>query len=222
VIEITKKQLAKMIDHTNLKPNTDRYDINQLCLEAKKYGFYAVCVNPTYVSMAKAMLNDTDVKVDSVVGFPLGYTPTEVKAFETAKLIENGADEIDVVINIIFVKQRNYTQVRDDIKAVVEAANGKIVKVILETCYLTDKQIIRACKLSKEAGAHFVKTSTGFGPSGAIVEHVKLMRETVGGEMGVKAAGGIRTFDDVIKMIEAGANRIGTSSGVEIIEGFKK
>lgn len=211
-----------MIDHTNLKPNTDRYDINQLCLEAKKYGFYAVCVNPTHVSIAKAMLNDTDVKVDSVVGFPLGYTLTEVKAFETAKLIENGADEIDMVINIIFVKQRNYTQVRDDIKAVVEAANGKIVKVILETCYLTDKQIIRACKLSKEAGAHFVKTSTGFGPSGAIVEHVKLMRETVGEEMGVKAAGGIRTFDDVIKMIEAGANRIGISSGVEIIEGFKK
>ncbi len=221
MIEITKKQLAKMIDHTNLKPNADRYDINQLCLEAKKYGFFAVCVNPTHVLIAKAMLNDTGVKVDSVVGFPLGYTPTEVKAFETAKLIENGADEIDMVINMIFVKQRNYTQVRDDIKAVVEAAKGKIVKVILETCYLTDKQIIRACKLSKEAGAHFVKTSTGFGPSGAIAKHVELMRETVGEEMGVKAAGGIRTFDDAIKMIEAGANRIGTSSGVAIIEEFK-
>jgi deoxyribose-phosphate aldolase len=221
MVKITKKQLAKMIDHTNLKPNIDRYDISKLCLEAKKYGFYAVCVNPIHVSLAHELLRDTDVKVDSVVGFPLGYTLTKVKALETAKLIEDGANEIDMVINMIFLKQRNYAQVRNDIKAVVEAANGKIVKVILETCYLTDKQIIRACKLSKEAGAHFVKTSTGFGPSGAIIEHVKLMRETVGEEMGVKAAGGIRTFDDAIKMIEAGANRIGTSSGVEIIEGFK-
>ena len=222
MIEITKKQLTKMIDHTNLKPTATKQDIVNLCEEAKRYKFYTVCINPTHVSIAKAMLNDTNVKVDSVVGFPLGYTPTEVKAFETAKLIEDGADEIDMVINIIFLKQRDYSIVRDDIKAVVEVAKGKTVKVILETCYLTDKQIVKACKLSKEAGAHFVKTSTGFGPLGAKVEHVKLMRETVGEEMGVKAAGGIRTFDDAIKMIEAGANRIGTSSGVAIIEGFKK
>ncbi|GAH56180.1 unnamed protein product, partial [marine sediment metagenome] len=186
------------------------------------YGFCAVCISPMYVSLAHELLKDTDVKVDSVAGFPLGYTFTKVKAFETKKLIESGADETDMVINLIALKQKNYSLVLDDIKAVVKAAKGKTVKVILETCYLTDKQIIKACKLSKEAGAHFIKTSTGFGPSGAKVEHVKLMRETVGEKMGVKAAGGIRTFDDAIRFIKAGANRIGTSSGVAIIEGFEK
>lgn len=222
MIEITKKQLSKMIDHTNLKPDATQQDIINLCKEAKKYGFCAVCISPMYVSLAHELLKDTDVKVDSVAGFPLGYTFTKVKAFETKELIDSGADEIDMVINLVALKQKNYSLVLDDIKAVVKAAKGKTVKVILETCYLTDKQIIKACKLSKEAGAHFVKTSTGFGPSGAKVEHVKLMRETVGEKMGVKAAGGIRTFNDAIRFIKAGANRIGTSSGVAIIEGFEK
>lgn len=222
MVEITKKQLSKMIDHTNLKPNATDQDIINLCEEAKKYGFCAVCVNPTYVSLAHKLLKDTNVNVDSAVGFPLGYTFKEVKSFETEKLINSGANEIDMVINIIALKQKNYSLILDDIKAVVEAARGNIVKVILETCYLDNDEIIKACQLCKESGAHFVKTSTGFGPSGAKVEDVKLMRQTVGKDLGVKAAGGIKTLDDAIRMIEAGANRIGTSNGVAIIEGFKK
>ena len=215
-----KEELAKFIDHTNLKPNATRDDIKKLCDEALKYGFYAVCVNPYRVKDARDFLKGSDVKIAAVVGFPLGATYPEVKVQETIMAIKDGAEEIDMVMNIGAMKDGDYDAVYNDIRAVVEAAHsmGAKVKVILETCYLTQEEIAKACEIAVRADADFVKTSTGFGAWGAREEDVKLMRKTVGPEIGVKAAGGIRTAAEAIKMLEAGANRIGASRSVEIIE----
>ena len=209
---------SKYIDHTLLKATATKPEIFNLCAEANKYHFASVCVNPGYVSLAHELLNGTDVKVCTVIGFPLGANTSEVKAFETTKAIADGADEVDMVINVGLAKEHDFDGVYEDIKAVVDAANGVLVKVIIETCYLNDEEKVEVCKKAKEAGADFVKTSTGFGTGGATVADVKLMRETVGDIMGVKASGGIRTKADFLAMIEAGANRIGCSAGTKIME----
>jgi deoxyribose-phosphate aldolase len=221
-LTISKEQLAGMIDHTLLKPTTTKKDIMRLCREAKKYRFAAVCVNPTYVSLAAKLLKNTDVKVCTVIGFPLGATTTEVKAFETENAIKNGAQEVDMVINIGMLKSGNYGFVKRDIEAVVKAAGDAITKVIIETCYLSDKEKVKACMLAKKAGADYVKSSTGFGSRGATIADVRLMRKIVGKKMGVKAAGGIRTFEDAVAMIKAGATRIGTSHAMSIMAEAKK
>ncbi len=215
-----REELAKYIDHTNLKAYASTEEIKKLCDEAKEYGFYAVCVNPYRVKDAAEFLKGTDIKIASVVGFPLGATFTEAKVQETIMAINNGAKEIDMVINIGALKDGDYEFVEKDIREVVNAAHGAgaIVKVIIETCYLTDDEKRKACELAKNAGADFVKTSTGFGTAGAKVEDVKLMREVVGDEMGVKAAGGIHTAEEAIEMIKAGATRIGASRSVQIVE----
>ncbi len=215
-----REELAKYIDHTNLKAYASKEEIKKLCDEAKEYGFYAVCVNPYRVKDAAEFLKGTDIKIASVVGFPLGATFIEAKVQETIMAINNGANEIDMVINIGALKDGDYEFVEKDIREVVNAAHsaGAIVKVIIETCYLTDEEKRKACELAKNAGADFVKTSTGFGTAGAKVEDVKLMREVVGNEMGVKAAGGIHTAEEAIEMIKAGATRIGASRSVQIVE----
>lgn len=213
-----------MIDHTLVKPTAIREAIKKLCTEAEKHGFSCVCVNPTYVSLAAQLLKGTDVKVCSTVGFPFGVTLPAVKAFEAWRAVENGAREIDMVINLGALKSGDYEAVRRDIEMVVgvkRSCEDVLVKVIIETEYLTDREKVLACKIAKEAGADFVKTSTGL-VGGATVEDVRLMRETVGGDMGVKAAGGIRTLKDALAMIRAGANRIGTSTAVAIIEEFRE
>ncbi|MDO5725384.1 MAG: deoxyribose-phosphate aldolase [Tissierellia bacterium] len=215
-------QINKYIDHTLLKADAQKEDIKKLCEEAKEYNFYAVCVNGYWVKDCYEILKDTDVKVAAVVGFPLGQMTTEAKAFETKKAIEDGATEIDMVINIGELKAKNYDAVKKDIEEVVKAANENIVKVIIETCYLNDEEKIKACELSKAAGAHFVKTSTGFGTSGATVEDVKLMKQTVGDNLKVKASGGVRDLEGAKSMIDAGAERIGASSGIKIIEEWNK
>lgn len=208
---------SKLIDHTLLKQDAVRQDIEKLCEEAKQYNMKSVCVNPTWVQLAKEQLQDSDVLVCTVIGFPLGATTTEVKVFETKNAIQNGAEEIDMVINIGALKNMDYEFVYEDIEKVVEAAEGKTVKVIIETALLTEEEKVKACELSVEAGAQFVKTSTGFSTGGATVEDVMLMRRTVGKSVGVKASGGVRSLEDMKKMIEAGATRIGTSSGIQII-----
>lgn len=212
------KNLNKYIDHTLLKPNAIREDIKQLCYEAQKFEFASVCVNPYWVRTCHEILKDTDVMVCTVIGFPLGATSSKSKAEETRQAIEDGAKELDMVINIGLLKANEYKLVVDDIKAVVAAADGKLVKVIIETCLLSDQEIILACKAAMEAKANFVKTSTGFSTGGATIEAVKLMKETVGDQLQVKASGGIRTNDDMIAMIKAGATRIGTSSGIKLIQ----
>jgi deoxyribose-phosphate aldolase len=217
-------ELAKMIDHTILKANATQSDIEKLCEEAKKYNFASVCVNPYWVSLASALLKNSTVKVCTVIGFPLGATTAESKAYETEIAILQGADEVDMVINVGAMKNNKTDIVENDILSVVNSARktGKtqnkniIVKVILETCYLTKDEIKNACLCAKNAGADFVKTSTGFGTGGATVEDVSLMKETVGSSMDVKASGGIRDYETAIKMIEAGASRLGTSSGIAI------
>jgi deoxyribose-phosphate aldolase len=214
--------IAKLIDHTKLNPDATFDDIHKLCDEAKNYGFCSVCVNPFYVNYAKDLLKGTDIKVAVVVGFPLGATTTSVKVLETEEAVNNGADEIDMVLNIGALKSKKYDLVYEDIKEVVEKAGDKTVKVIIETCLLTEDEKIIACSIAKAAGAGFVKTSTGFSTGGATEEDVKLMRKIVGDNVGVKASGGVRTYEDAIKMIEAGANRIGASKGVEIIEEARK
>ena len=214
-------KLNKYIDHTLLKPEATKTQIENLCKEAIKYDFASVCVNPTHVAYCAKLLKNSDVKVCTVIGFPLGSNTTETKVFETKNAIENGADEIDMVINIGALKDKNYNFVKEDIESVVKAANSKIVKVILETCLLTEEEVKEACKLSQEAKADYVKTSTGFSKSGASVEMVKIMYDTVHDTMKVKASGGVRTYDDAIKMIEAGASRIGTSNGVGIVTGHE-
>lgn len=214
------REKARMIDHTLLKPEATKEQIVKLAEEAKAYHFASVCVNPTWVKTAYEILKDTDVKVCTVIGFPLGATTPEVKAFETKNAIENGASEVDMVINIGALKSGNDELVEKDIRAVVEAVKGKaLVKVIIEACLLTDEEKVRACQLAVKAGADFVKTSTGFSTGGATVEDVALMRKTVGPNFGVKASGGIRTADDLLAMEKAGANRIGASAGVQIING---
>lgn len=211
------KNLLAMIDHTVLKPETTYSMIVQLCNEAIENNFAAVCVNPYYVKECREMLKDSEVKVATVIGFPLGANTKEVKAFETKDAINNGAQEIDMVINIGALKNKDYETVKEDIEAVVEAAGDRaIVKVIIETSLLSKEEKIKACELSKEAGADFVKTSTGFSTGGATIEDVKLMKSIVGDKLGVKASGGIRDLDTAKKMIEAGANRLGTSSGVQL------
>jgi len=211
---------AKMIDHTLLKADATREQIVKLCDEAKKYEFASVCVNPTWIKECADMLAGTPVKVCTVIGFPLGANTSAVKAFETKDAIQNGAGEIDMVINIGALKDGNYDLVREDIKAVVEAANGTLVKVIIETSLLTDEEKVKACELSVEAGADFVKTSTGFSTGGATAEDIALMRKTVGPDLGVKASGGVRSLEDMKLMVENGATRIGASSGVAIMEGL--
>jgi deoxyribose-phosphate aldolase len=215
---------ANMIDHTLLKPDATQQEIAQLCFEARKYGFASVCVNPTWVSLCAQLLQGASARVCTVIGFPLGATSPEVKAFETQTAIQHGATEIDMVINIGALKARDLELVARDIRGVVEAAHsrGIIVKVIIETTLLDDEEKTIACLLSKEADADFVKTSTGFAGGGATVHDVELMRRTVGPEMGVKASGGVRTFEDAESMIKAGATRIGASAGVKIIQGPSK
>ncbi|HFU4025075.1 TPA: deoxyribose-phosphate aldolase [Streptococcus suis] len=212
-------KLNKYIDHTVLKPETTQEQVEKVLAEAKEYDFASVCINPTWVAFAAEGLKDSDVKVCTVIGFPLGANTPVVKAFETKDAIANGADEIDMVINIGALKDKRYDLVLEDIKAVVEASGDKLVKVIIETCLLTDEEKVKACELSKEAGADFVKTSTGFSTGGATVADVALMRKTVGQDLGVKASGGARSYEDAIAFIEAGASRIGASSGVAIMKG---
>ncbi|MBD3351811.1 MAG: deoxyribose-phosphate aldolase [Candidatus Lokiarchaeota archaeon] len=221
-MEINNPQdLAKIIDHTNLKPDATEESIKLLCDEAIEYGFGAVCINPSYVESAKEYLGTHDVHICTVIGFPLGATLSEVKSLEAKKAIELGATEIDMVINIGALKSGDLEKVRKDIEAVIDASHPKIVKVILETCFLTDEEIVKACEIAKAASADFVKTSTGFGTAGATVDHVTLMRKTVGQQLGVKASGGIRSYKDAKEIIKAGANRIGASSGVNIIKQMK-
>ena len=212
-------KLNKYIDHTLLKADASQEQIETLIEEAKKYDFASVCVNPTWVSFAAQVLKGTDVKVCTVIGFPLGANTPELKAFETSDAIQNGADEVDMVINIGALKSRNFDLVERDIRAVVEAAKGTLVKVIIETCLLTDDEKVKACQIAQKAGADFVKTSTGFSTGGATVEDVALMRKTVGPDMEVKASGGARSYEDALAFIKAGATRIGASSGVAIMEG---
>jgi len=219
---LSREKLAKMIDSTNVKATASRSDIEKLCKDAVHHGFGCVCVNPIYVKLASQLLKGSDVKVCSTVGFPFGATLPEIKALEAIKAVENGAQELDMVINLSALKSGNYEAVKEDIAAVVDAKRLDeriIVKVIIETACLMDEEKVVACKLAKDAGADFVKTCTGFFGKGATVEDVRLMRQTVGEAMGVKAAGGIRTYADAVAMIRAGANRIGTSTAVQIIEG---
>ena len=209
---------AKLIDHTLLKTDAQRKDIVRLCTEAKEAGFASVCVSPVWVSYAAELLKDTGVNVCTVIGFPQGATPTAVKVFETEQAVRDGADEVDMVIAVGRLKGGEDDAVEQDIAAVAGAVQGKaLLKVIIETCFLTDEEKVRACKLAKAAGADFVKTSTGFSTGGATAADVKLMRETVGAGMGVKASGGIGSAAEAAAMAEAGATRIGTSHGMEII-----
>lgn len=211
--------INKLIDHTALKPNTNKKSILKLIAEAKTYDFASVCVNPCWVALAHQELKNTDVKVCTVIGFPLGANTTEVKVFETKDAIEKGAQEIDMVINIAMLKDKEYDYVENEIHQIVEAAKDKaIVKVIIEACLLTDEEKIKACELSQKAGADFVKTSTGFSTGGATVHDIALMRKTVGAEMGVKASGGVHTHEEALAMVEAGANRIGASAGVKLLK----
>lgn len=212
-------ELNRYIDHTLLKQDATKEQILKLVEEAKYYEFASVCVNPTWVSLAARELSESVVKVCTVIGFPLGANTPATKAFETKDAIANGADEVDMVINVGALKSGDVDLVETDIRAVVEAANGTLVKVIIETCLLTDEEKIVACQLAQKAGADFVKTSTGFSTGGATVADVALMRQTVGPDMGVKASGGARSLADAQAFVEAGATRIGTSSGVAIVEG---
>ena len=211
------QQYAAMIDHTLLKADATKENIQQLCQEAKHFSFASVCVNPIWVRDCAEQLVGTTVKVCTVIGFPLGATTTATKVFETKNAIANGAQEIDMVINVGALKDSQYTAVCEDIRAVVEAANGLLVKVIIETCLLTDEEKEQACRLAVDAGAHFVKTSTGFSTAGATVHDVALMRKTVGPTIGVKASGGIRSVEHMKNMIEAGATRIGASASVAMM-----
>lgn len=211
-------QINKFIDHTLLKAFATESQVAALCEEAKKYDFMSVCVNPTHVAFAKSLLKDTDVLVCTVIGFPLGANTKEVKALEAMDAIRNGADEIDMVINIGKAKEGNFQYIEEEIALVVSASAGKCVKVIIETCYLTDEEKVACCLAAKSAGATFVKTSTGFGTGGATASDIALMRQTVGETMGVKASGGIKNLEDLETMVENGATRIGASSGVAIME----
>jgi len=217
-----KQDIANMIDHTVLKAFSSKEDVIKVCKEAKEHGFFSVCINPTHIELAKQELQGSKVKVCTVIGFPLGANTSEVKAFETKDSIAKGAHEVDMVINIGALKDKNYDLVYKDIKAVVDAANKEaLVKVIIETCYLTDEEKKIACELSVKAGADYVKTSTGFGTGGSTPEDIKLMRDVVGPNVGVKASGGVRTTEDAIKVIDAGASRIGASASISIATGEK-
>lgn len=210
-------EIAQIIDHTLLKPDSTADEIAGLCAEAEEYAFCSVCILPVYVAHAAQLLKESDVRVCTVIGFPLGANEIQVKVKETEIAIENGADEIDMVLNVASLKSGELDKVEADIRSVVNAAKGRVVKVILETCLLTDEEKVTACNLSVNAGASFVKTSTGFSSGGATLDDVVLMRKTVGSEVGVKASGGVRDQETALKMIEAGANRLGTSSGINIV-----
>ncbi|MBU6997331.1 MAG: deoxyribose-phosphate aldolase [Theionarchaea archaeon] len=220
-MKISKKDLAGMIDHTLLASTATQDKIAVICKEGKEYGFASVCVNSCWVSLCKSLLESCEVKVCSVVGFPLGAMATAAKAYEAGRAVQDGADEIDMVMNVgklLPGTPEDLLYVKNDIKAVVEVASGNPVKVILETGYLSDEQVVTACRIAEDAGAHFVKTSTGFGPPFEM-KHIRLMRSTVGNTMGVKAAGGIKTYEKAIEVIQAGASRIGASAGVTIVKG---
>lgn len=212
-------KINKLIDHTLLKAFATTDDVIQLCEEAREYDFASVCINPTFVKLAKSELEGTDVAVCTVIGFPLGANTIEIKQAETLDAVSNGADEIDMVINVGKAKEHDFDYITEEIRAVVHAADKRIVKVIMETCYLTDEEKEEVCRAASLAGAHFVKTSTGFGTGGATEADVALMRSAILSEMSVKASGGIKSLHDVEKMVTAGAQRIGTSSGVEIMLG---
>ena len=212
-----KKTIAAMIDHTLLKPEAIPAQIEKLCAEAAEYHFASVCVNPVYILLAARLLKGTGVKVCCVVGFPLGAIAPEQKAAEAASCAAMGAEELDMVIHVGAAKAGDWALVQRDIEGVVKAAAGHTVKVIIETCLLTDEEKVKACEAAKAAGAHFVKTSTGFSTGGATTHDIALMRKTVGPEMGVKASGGIRDYETAMAMIEAGANRIGASAGIDIV-----
>ncbi len=211
--------LAQLIDHTLLKAEARAEEVQQLCEEAKKYGFYSVCIQPSFVSLAQSVLGDSGVKICTVVGFPLGANETQVKAFEAKVAASEGADELDMVLNLGALKSEKLELVYTDIAAVVEAAQGRHLKVILETCLLSDSEKVQACRIAERAGAQFVKTSTGFAAEGAKVEDIRLMRQSVGPQMGVKASGGIRNQHQALEMIQAGATRLGTSHGIAILKG---
>ncbi len=214
---VERRDIAQLIDQSLLKPDVTEEDVRNLCEEAKQYGFASVFINPFWVPLAVQLLKDSPVRVGTVAGFPLGASTTATKVFQAKEAISKGADEIDMVMNVGALKSGDDKTVGEDIEAVVDAAGGKTVKVILETCLLSQSEKVRAALLAKKAGAHFVKTSTGFASGGATVEDVALLRKTVGEDMGVKASGGIRDLETVRKLIDAGATRIGTSSGVDII-----
>ena len=212
-----KKTIASMIDHTLLKPEATPAQVEKLCAEAAEYHFASVCVNPVYIPLAARLLKGTGVKVCCVVGFPLGAIAPEQKAAEAASCAAMGAEELDMVIHVGAAKAGDWALVQRDIEGVVKAAAGHTVKVIIETCLLTDEEKVKACEAAKAAGAHFVKTSTGFSTGGATTHDIALMRKTVGPEMGVKASGGVRDYETAMAMIEAGANRIGASAGIAIV-----
>ena len=216
-----EQNFARMIDHTLLKAEATKEQIEKLCTEAKQFNFASVCVNPTWVKKSSELLQGSDVLVCTVIGFPLGANTPAVKAFEVKDAIANGANEVDMVINIGALKDKNYDLVQADIAAVVEAAKGSaLVKVIIESCLLTDEEKVKACELAVAAGADYVKTSTGFSTGGATAADIALMRKTVGPDLGVKASGGVRSLEDMKSMVEAGATRIGASSGVAIMNGL--
>ena len=211
-------KLEKFIDHTILKPEATAEEVKKICSEAKEYGFASVCVNPYYAALVSNELKGTDINTCVVIGFPLGANTKEIKTLETVQAVKNGAQEVDMVINISALKNKTYEIVKEDIEAVVRAANKRaIVKVIIETCLLSEEEKVKACQIAKEAGADFVKTSTGFSTAGANSHDVALMRKTVGEEMGVKASGGIRDYDKALEMITAGASRIGVSASIAIV-----
>lgn len=216
-------KLARMIDHTLLKPDATQKEIEKLCAEAKQYGFASVCINPSNVKLCSTLLRDTDVKVCTVIGFPLGATSSAAKAFETDHAIKDGAREVDMVINVGMLKSGEYKYVEEDIFSVVSTAHnfGVLTKVIIETGLLNDEEKVKACMLAKHAGADFVKTSTGFAKGGATVDDIALMRKVVGPELGVKASGGVRTQEDALALIASGADRIGASASVKIVTGEK-
>ncbi|HIY56757.1 MAG TPA: deoxyribose-phosphate aldolase [Candidatus Tetragenococcus pullicola] len=213
-------ELNRLIDHTILKAETPKEEVLRIIQEAKVHHFYSVCINPTWVKLAKEELTGEPIAICTVIGFPLGANTTAVKAFEAKEAIENGADEVDMVINIGYMKSKMFEEVQADIEAVVKTAKDRaLVKVIIETALLTNEEIVKACQLAKAAGADFVKTSTGFSTGGAKVEDVTLMRETVGNEMGVKASGGIHSEQEAVALVEAGASRLGTSASIAIVSG---
>ena len=208
----------RLIDHTVLKPETQEEAVIKLCKEALEFNFASVCVNPTFVELCSGLLKGSEVKVCTVIGFPLGANTKEVKGFEALDAVNKGAEEIDMVINIGALKDKKYDYVYEEIKYIKECCKGRLLKVIIETCLLTDEEKVKACELSVKAGADYVKTSTGFSTGGATVGDIALMRKTVGPDLGVKASGGVRTYEDMVNMVEAGATRIGTSSGPKLMK----
>ena len=214
-------KVNKLIDHTLLKPDAKEEDIKRLCAEAREYDFMSVCVNPGYVSLASKELKGSDVKVCTVIGFPLGANTVETKCFEASNVVDNGAEEVDMVINISKAKDHDYDYLEDEIRRIKAACKGRLLKVIIESCLLSDDEIVNVCKAAKKAGADFVKTSTGFSKFGATTHAVSLMRQTVGSDMGVKASGGVHNYQELLDMVNAGASRIGASAGVAIMKEVK-